>query len=120
MNTEISPLVETSEAAPGPRAFADSPPAVLVGSFDAYSGLVMFLTMAEMLEFCHVAHQAPGSTFWDFLCHHQSHVEWVGCSLHDTIQRSFSFLVGVAMPFSLASSRARGQSRATMTVHAVW
>ena len=34
--------------------------------------------------------------------HHQEHVEWVGCSLHDLIQPSFSFLVGVALPFSLA------------------
>ena len=32
----------------------------------------------------------------------RSHVEWVGCSLHDLIQPSFSFLVGVALPFSLA------------------
>ena len=35
--------------------------------------------------------------FWELLCHHQSHVEWVGCSLHDLIQPSFSFLVGVAL-----------------------
>ena len=43
--------------------------------------------------------------------HHQSHVEWTGCSLHDLIQPSFSFLVGVALPFSLASRLARGQSQ---------
>ena len=45
----------------------------------------------------------PANAFWKVLCHHQSHVEWVGCSLHDLIQPSFSFLVGVALPFSIAS-----------------
>lgn len=47
-------------------------------------------------------------------------MEWIGCSLHDLIQPSFSFLVGVALPFSLASRRGRGQSIAWMSVHAFW
>jgi hypothetical protein len=36
-------------------------------------------------------------TDWEqnFLADQQTHVEWVGCSLHDIIQPSFSFLVGV-------------------------
>jgi len=62
----------------------------------------------------------PESGFWKFLCHHQSHVEWIGCSLHDLIQPSFSFLVGVALPFSIASRAACGQSRTSMTWHAAW
>jgi predicted acyltransferase len=89
-------------------------------SIDAYRGLVMFLMMAEVLEFGHIARARPESGFWQFLAHHQSHVEWVGCSLHDLIQPSFSFLVGVALPFSLASRLARGQSRSRMALHAVW
>src|SRR5262249_12058882 len=76
--------------------------------------------MAEVLSFGHVAKAKPESGFWQFLAHHQSHVEWIGCSLHDLIQPSFSFLVGVALPFSLASRAARGQSRAGMTLHAFW
>ena len=87
-------------------------------SVDAYRGLVMFLIMGELLSFCKVAKALPSSTFWKFLCHHQSHVPWIGCSLHDLIQPSFSFLVGVALPFSLASRRTRGQSPAWMTWHA--
>jgi predicted acyltransferase len=47
-------------------------------------------------------------------------VQWVGCSLHDLIQPSFSFLVGVALPYSIASREARGQSRPAMTWHAAW
>ena len=89
-------------------------------SIDAYRGLVMFLMMAEVLEFGHIARVHPESGFWQFLAHHQSHVEWVGCSLHDLIQPSFSFLVGVVLPFSLASRLARGQSRARMAFHALW
>ena len=80
----------------------------------------MFLMMAEVLRFCAVASAVPGNTIWEFLCHHQSHVEWIGCVLHDMIQPSFSFLVGVALPFSLASRLARGQSPGKMAAHAVW
>jgi heparan-alpha-glucosaminide N-acetyltransferase len=80
---------------------------------------VMFLMMAEVLRFCQVAARSPRNRFWELLCHHQSHVEWVGCSLHDLIQPSFSFLVGVALPFSLVGRLARGQSRVRITAHAL-
>lgn len=40
--------------------------------------------------------------------------------LHDLIQPGFSFLVGVALPFSIAGRRARGQSPFRMTAHAFW
>lgn len=43
----------------------------------------------------------------------------MGCSLHDLIQPSFSLLVGVALPFSVASRRARGQSTVGLIGHAV-
>jgi predicted acyltransferase len=87
---------------------------------DAYRGFVMFLMMAEVLRLSRVARAVPNSAFWQFLGHHQSHVPWVGCSLHDLIQPSFSFLVGVALPFSLASRSVHGQSRTRMTLHAAW
>lgn len=89
-------------------------------SLDAFRGFVMFLMMAEVLKLSRVARALPESGFWSFLAYHQSHVEWIGCSLHDLIQPSFSFLVGVALPFSLASRAARGQSHARMTWHAAW
>jgi heparan-alpha-glucosaminide N-acetyltransferase len=95
------------------------PPARLT-SVDAYRGFVMFLMMAEVLRLSRVAQAVPDSGFWKFLSFHQSHVEWVGCSLHDLIQPSFSFLVGVALPFSIASRIAQGQSQARMTLHAMW
>ena len=67
-----------------------------------------------------MAKDVPDSTFWKFLAWHQSHVPWAGCTLHDLIQPSFSFLVGVALPFSIASRLAKGQSQWRMTLHAVW
>ena len=91
-----------------------------LASIDAYRGLVMFLMMAEVLQLCRVASKMSSNWVWDFLCYHQTHVEWIGCSLHDMIQPSFSFLVGVALPFSMASRLARGSRKAWMTAHAVW
>jgi predicted acyltransferase len=91
-----------------------------LASIDAYRGLVMFLMMAEVLRLCRVASKLPASRVWDLLCFHQSHVEWDGCSLHDMIQPSFSFLVGVALPFSMAGRMARGQSKGMMIAHALW
>lgn len=93
---------------------------VRLASIDAYRGLVMFLMMAEVLALGSVAAAFPESGFWRFLAHHQSHVDWVGCSLHDMIQPSFSFLVGVAVPFSLAARMARGQGTASLLGHTVW
>src|SRR5215813_2326684 len=87
-------------------------------SIDVYSGLVMFLMMGEVFSFGKVARALPDNSFWQFLAHHQSHVEWIGCSLHDLIQPSFSFLVGVALAFSIASRTARGQTPRRMTLHA--
>jgi predicted acyltransferase len=91
-----------------------------IASIDAFRGLVMFLMMAEVLHLARVAQAFPDSGFWQLLGYHQSHVIWLGCSLHDLIQPSFSFLVGVALPFSIASRIAKGQSTRMMFGHAVW
>ncbi len=105
----------------------DQPPLPNVGkssarlfSLDAYRGFVMFLMMAEVLRLHRVAMAKPESAFWKFLAYHQTHVEWIGCSLHDLIQPSFSFLVGVALPFSIAARINRGQARGSMVLHAFW
>ena len=89
-----------------------------LASLDAYRGFVMLLMLAEVLHWEDVAKAVPSSAFLEFMSFHQSHVSWQGCSLHDMIQPSFSFLVGVALPFSLASRAARGQSKAQQIRHA--
>ncbi|MBX9627508.1 MAG: hypothetical protein K2X82_27150 [Gemmataceae bacterium] len=96
------------------------PPADRLTSVDAYRGFVMLLMMAEVLHLAGAAKAYPDSDLLALLAHHQTHVEWAGCSLHDLIQPSFSFLVGVSLPFSLAARRARGQSTGRMALHAVW
>ncbi|MBM3289049.1 MAG: DUF5009 domain-containing protein, partial [Candidatus Hydrogenedentes bacterium] len=105
-------------ATPAPPA-SDALPQRLT-SLDAYRGFVMFLMMAEVLRLHAVSAALPASGSWAFLAHHQSHVEWVGCSLHDLIQPSFSFIVGVALPYSILARRQKGQSAAGMTAHAFW
>jgi predicted acyltransferase len=91
-----------------------------VAAVDAYRGFVMFLMMAEVLELAKVAGNIPGNSVLAFLGHHQTHAEWSGCSLHDLIQPSFTFLVGVSLPFSLASRIGRGQSHFRLIAHAAW
>jgi heparan-alpha-glucosaminide N-acetyltransferase len=87
---------------------------------DVYRGFVMFLMMAEVLQLAEVAAAHPGNWFWAILGYNQTHVEWAGCSLHDLIQPSFSFLVGVALPYSIASRMARGETFGKMFAHTVW
>jgi predicted acyltransferase len=89
-------------------------------AIDTYRGLVMLLMMAEVLELARVAAALPGNAFWSFLAFHQTHAAWVGCSLHDTIQPGFSFLVGVALPYSIAARIARGGTFRQLFLHALW
>jgi predicted acyltransferase len=109
----------SAEAAPDPSVDSAVRPPRL-GSIDAYRGLVMLLMMAEVLRLARVAKALPDSGLWQTLAYHQTHVPWAGCSLHDLIQPSFSFLVGVSLPFSLAARQARGQSRGGMVGHAIF
>src|SRR5262245_26616691 len=97
---------------------ARSPEPQRLASIDAYRGFVMLLMMAEALRLCAVSAALPDSGFWRFLCYQQSHVEWVGCSLHDLIQPSFSFLVGVVLPFSIAKRLSSGQTFRATALHA--
>ena len=101
-----------------PPVASTAPAPVRLGSIDAYRGLVMFLIFAEQFKTAAVAKALPDSGVWRFLATQQEHVAWTGCVLHDMIQPSFSFLVGVALPFSIGNRRARGQSPEAMTGHA--
>ena len=86
-------------------------------SLDAWRGLVMLLMMAEVMELSGLVHAYPGAEWARLLAFHTTHVEWIGCSLHDMIQPSFSFLVGAAMVFSFAR-RAREGPAAGLVFHA--
>ena len=96
-------------------------PTTRLASLDAYRGFVMFLMMAGLtMSFVSISRALPGNPLWAFLAFHQTHSQWLGCSLHDLIQPSFSFIVGVALPFSIASRLARGQTMSKLTLHAAW
>ncbi len=86
---------------------------------DAYRGFIMLLMMAEVLRLSRVADSRPGNWLWGVLASQQTHVDWAGCSLHDTIQPGFSFLVGVAIPYSIASRLEKGGSYGQMLGHAL-
>jgi heparan-alpha-glucosaminide N-acetyltransferase len=107
-------------AAPQREAAAPTHAAVRNVAVDAYRGLVMVLMMAEVLQLSRVAAAYPSSLFWHVLAWNQTHTEWFGCSLHDTIQPGFSFLVGVALPYSIASRMAKGATFGKLVAHALW
>lgn len=109
-NEHITPTVEVTTLAPAARNVA----------VDAYRGFVMLLMMGEILHFSQVAQAYPGSVIWRILAFNQTHVEWTGCSLHDLIQPSFTFLVGVSLPYSLASRQRKGESFSRMLGHTIW
>jgi heparan-alpha-glucosaminide N-acetyltransferase len=89
-------------------------------AIDAYRGFVMLLMLMECLHLAGFAKQYPESTFWKIVAAQTTHVEWVGCSLHDLIQPSFSFLVGAALVYSTAARRAKQDKFAPALLRAVW
>jgi heparan-alpha-glucosaminide N-acetyltransferase len=89
-------------------------------SIDVLRGFVMALMLDEAMRLPKVAEAFPHSWFWGLIAFNTEHVPWQGCSLHDLIQPGFSFLVGAALPFSIASRQAKGQSFKHMVGHAAW
>lgn len=85
-------------------------PAARIVSVDAYRGLVMALIFGEVLSSCVVSAALPSSELWATVCGQQTHVAWVGMSLHDVIQPSFFFLVGLALWLSRARKQAHGKA----------
>jgi heparan-alpha-glucosaminide N-acetyltransferase len=115
--------MSTVTAAP-PRVVSQPPtiaaaPTTRVSSIDALRGLVMFLMLAEAMRLWTLHDAFPASRFWALVAYNTTHVPWQGCSLHDLIQPAFSFLVGAALPFSIASRQARGASFGTLFAHAL-
>ncbi len=91
-----------------------------ITSIDAFREFVMCLMLAEAMRLWTLHAAFPESRLWAIAAFNTTHVPWQGCSLHDLIQPAFSFLVGAAMPFSIASRRARGEGFGRMLAHAAW
>src|SRR5712672_2152561 len=116
----VSQTIPVAKTTPRMRQTVPEQPVSRNVSIDAYRGFVMLLMMAEVLQLSRVAAAYPTSFFWKILAFNQTHVEWAGCSLHDTIQPGFSFLVGVALPYSIAARIAKGGAFRSMFLHALW
>src|SRR4051812_18723469 len=91
-----------------------------LASLDTYRGLVMLLMASEGLGLAEVAKHFPESGIWQGLARQSDHARWQGCTVWDLIMPAFLFIVGVAVPFSLASRRRRGQGSVQIFGHAVW
>lgn len=115
---QIATILRFKRKVAATPAGAPSLPVRRIASVDVYRGFVMLLMMAEVLSLQSVSDKLPDSAFWRFLAFHQSHVPWVGCSLHDMIQPSFSFLVGVVLPFSIAGRLEKGAKFPSLLRHA--
>jgi heparan-alpha-glucosaminide N-acetyltransferase len=90
-----------------------------LSSLDVFRGFVMVLMLGEVMRLFDVARAFPHSLLWRVIAFNTQHVEWQGCSLHDLIQPAFSFLVGAALPFSIASRKMKGQTFGPMLGHAI-
>ena len=67
-------------------------------SLDAYRGFIMLLLISHGFGFSVLAHYPNFS----WVARQVDHAAWEGCTFWDLIQPAFTFMVGVAMPFSMA------------------
>jgi heparan-alpha-glucosaminide N-acetyltransferase len=118
--TETAQLEISQRAEAPPEPPVERKSGARVVSLDVLRGTVMVLMLNEATHLHEVARSFPNSWFWGAIAFNTDHVPWQGCSLHDLIQPAFSFLVGAALPFSIASRRAKGQDFKHMLGHAAW
>ena len=87
-------------------------------SLDVLRGFTMLFMASEIMRIPQVARRFPDSDIARFAASMLDHRQWVGCAPWDLIQPAFMFMVGVALPFSLARRREEGQSFARLLGHA--
>src|SRR5262249_57255718 len=90
-------------------------PAERLVSVDAYRGFVMLAMVSAGLG----TQRLMGDPTWGWLADQMEHRAWEGCTFWDLIQPSFMFIVGVAMPFSFALRRERGEGWGRQFLHAL-
>jgi heparan-alpha-glucosaminide N-acetyltransferase len=93
-----------------------------LASLDAFRGFIMLAMASGGFGLSKIAKSdtaATTSRIWSMLGYQFDHVEWTGCGFWDLIQPAFMFMVGVALPFSYANRRARGESIGTILRHSL-
>jgi predicted acyltransferase len=108
-----------SAALAGPALPTRSSPFDRLRSLDVFRGVTMLFMASEILHLAQVARRFPDSRAAAIAADLLDHRPWVGCAPWDLIQPAFMFMVGVALPFSIASRLARGQSFTRMLGHSV-
>lgn len=88
-------------------------------SLDAYRGAIMVLMASSGLGLTQIAKHFPDSTLWSIAGTQAEHAGWTGCTLWDLIQPAFMFMVGIALPWSVANRQARGEKFSRMLGHAI-
>ena len=89
-------------------------------SLDFFRGLTMFLLVAESTHiYDRMVDPALGGTLLHAIGAQFEHHAWNGLHFWDLVQPFFMFIVGVALPFAVAKRERKGDSRASITRHAV-
>src|SRR5262245_56400032 len=88
-------------------------------SLDVLRGATMLFMASEILRIPQAARKFPDSAVGRFLASTMDHREWVGCAPWDLIQPCFMFMVGVALPYSIARRTAKGESFGRQFGHSV-
>ncbi|HEX6068994.1 MAG TPA: hypothetical protein VFZ18_04205 [Longimicrobiaceae bacterium] len=107
-------------SAPAPAPPAPTPTSARLTSLDVFRGFTMLFMASEIMRIPQVARTFTDSAPARFIAWALDHVPWVGASPWDMIQPAFMFMVGVSLPFSLASRRAKGHSFRSMLGHAAY
>jgi predicted acyltransferase len=99
------------------------PPTNRLVSLDAFRGFIMLLMASSGFGLIQMARANPDSWWWQQIGWQVSHVPWeslamprttgeswkILLSIWDFIQPAFMFMVGVAVPYSIASRKEKGQ-----------
>jgi heparan-alpha-glucosaminide N-acetyltransferase len=117
MNPSVGTIPQPS-ATDAPSQVAPKPERLQ--SLDAFRGAIMLLMASSGLGLTAVAEHFPGNRAWRFLAEQSDHAPWVGCHFWDLIQPAFMFMVGIALPWSVANRRAQGAGFGNLFGHALW
>jgi predicted acyltransferase len=77
-------------------------------SLDTFRGIVMLFLLFDGAVPAWTAHFLAGNQMAGFIAYQFTHAAWAGCTLWDLGQPAFLFMSGMAIPFAIASRRARG------------
>lgn len=111
MTEETRETVLAPYTAPKPEV-----PPVRLGSLDAYRGFIMLLLVSHGFGFASLA--AYPKLAW--LADQVDHAAWEGCTFWDLVQPAFTFMVGMAMPFSLGRRMSEGEKSGDLLRHVLW